>query len=318
MQDGLPPAERGIFLAGDDVSFTPAWVEGAVQTALNAVWGIVHQLGGRCAATTPGRASCFPSTSGRWPCRTETMPPRATARTLPPTLGRARRQNPRLRPCKIDLTLALWQTPHPASTAEALQRLDAACAQAARRAPTCWSRPRCSSPATPSAPNAWRPWPSRPTVHWRRRWRRIAQRHGIAIVYGYPEHNPAARPSTRRRPSPRRHAADELPQDPSVRRPGPRAVQRGDTASQVFEWRGWRLGLLICYDVEFPETVRGWRCRAPTRCWCPRPTWWGSTRCSACCCRPGRWRTACFWPTPTPAAAKARLHYNGQHAARAR
>ncbi|MDO9134881.1 NAD(P)/FAD-dependent oxidoreductase, partial [Hydrogenophaga sp.] len=28
MQDGFAPAERGIFIAGDDVSFTPAWVEG--------------------------------------------------------------------------------------------------------------------------------------------------------------------------------------------------------------------------------------------------------------------------------------------------
>ena len=37
MQDDLPPEQRGIFLAGDDVSWTPAWVEGAVQTSLNAV-----------------------------------------------------------------------------------------------------------------------------------------------------------------------------------------------------------------------------------------------------------------------------------------
>ncbi|MDP3922326.1 MAG: NAD(P)/FAD-dependent oxidoreductase [Hydrogenophaga sp.] len=60
MQDGLPPAERGIFLAGDDVSFTPAWVEGAVQTSLNAVWGIVHQLGGQCPADNPGPGELFP------------------------------------------------------------------------------------------------------------------------------------------------------------------------------------------------------------------------------------------------------------------
>jgi tryptophan 2-monooxygenase len=46
MQGGLPPAERGIFLAGDDISWTPGWVEGAVQTALNAVWGIMHHFGG--------------------------------------------------------------------------------------------------------------------------------------------------------------------------------------------------------------------------------------------------------------------------------
>ncbi|MBT9552780.1 MAG: FAD-dependent oxidoreductase [Hydrogenophaga sp.] len=60
MQDGLPAAERGIFLAGDDVSFTPAWVEGAVQTSLNAVWGIVHQLGGQCPADNPGPGERFP------------------------------------------------------------------------------------------------------------------------------------------------------------------------------------------------------------------------------------------------------------------
>ena len=61
MQDELPAAERGIFIAGDDVSWTPAWVEGAVQTSLNAVWGIVHQLGGRCAADNPGPGELFPS-----------------------------------------------------------------------------------------------------------------------------------------------------------------------------------------------------------------------------------------------------------------
>ena len=61
MQDGLPAAERGIFIAGDDVSWTPAWVEGAVQTSLNAVWGIVHQLGGQCAAVFSVFCYLFPS-----------------------------------------------------------------------------------------------------------------------------------------------------------------------------------------------------------------------------------------------------------------
>jgi tryptophan 2-monooxygenase len=60
MQADLPAAERGIFLAGDDVSFTPAWVEGAVQTSLNAVWGIVHQLGGGCPPENPGPGERFP------------------------------------------------------------------------------------------------------------------------------------------------------------------------------------------------------------------------------------------------------------------
>jgi len=59
MQDGFAATERGIFLAGDDVSFTPAWVEGAVQTSLNAVWGIVKHLGGRTHAANPGPGDMF-------------------------------------------------------------------------------------------------------------------------------------------------------------------------------------------------------------------------------------------------------------------
>ncbi|MBI1383757.1 MAG: NAD(P)-binding protein [Rhizobiales bacterium] len=54
MQEGLAPAERGIFLVGDDVSWTPGWVEGAVQTALNTVWGVVRHLGGGTPAGNPG------------------------------------------------------------------------------------------------------------------------------------------------------------------------------------------------------------------------------------------------------------------------
>jgi tryptophan 2-monooxygenase len=59
MQEALPPAERGIFLAGDDISWTPAWAEGAVQTALNAVWGIMHHFGGHCDAENPGPGDLF-------------------------------------------------------------------------------------------------------------------------------------------------------------------------------------------------------------------------------------------------------------------
>jgi tryptophan 2-monooxygenase len=54
VQHALPDHERGIFLAGDDVSWTPGWAEGAVQTALNAVWGIVAHLGGAAHPDNPG------------------------------------------------------------------------------------------------------------------------------------------------------------------------------------------------------------------------------------------------------------------------
>jgi monoamine oxidase len=59
MQSGRPAAERGIFLAGDDVSFTPAWAEGAVQTALNAVWGIATHFGGTSHPENPGPGDLF-------------------------------------------------------------------------------------------------------------------------------------------------------------------------------------------------------------------------------------------------------------------
>ncbi len=54
MQDDMPPDEKGIFMAGDGVSWTPGWVEGAVQTGLNAVWGIVKHLGGETPKDNPG------------------------------------------------------------------------------------------------------------------------------------------------------------------------------------------------------------------------------------------------------------------------
>jgi tryptophan 2-monooxygenase len=41
------------------VSFTPAWAEGAVQTALNAVWGIATHFGGTCHPVNPGPGDLF-------------------------------------------------------------------------------------------------------------------------------------------------------------------------------------------------------------------------------------------------------------------
>jgi len=60
MQSKVPPEQRGLFLAGDDVSWTPAWVEGAVQTALNAVWGVMTHFGGRTHASNPGPGDLYP------------------------------------------------------------------------------------------------------------------------------------------------------------------------------------------------------------------------------------------------------------------
>jgi len=59
MQADFPAAERGIFLAGDDVSWTPGWAEGAVHTSLSAVWGILNHFGGATHATNPGPGDVY-------------------------------------------------------------------------------------------------------------------------------------------------------------------------------------------------------------------------------------------------------------------
>jgi lysine 2-monooxygenase len=59
MQEGLPERYRGLFLAGDDISWTAGWAEGAVQTALNAVWGVMHHFGGGTDRANPGPGDVF-------------------------------------------------------------------------------------------------------------------------------------------------------------------------------------------------------------------------------------------------------------------
>jgi len=59
MQDRLPAEFRGFFLAGDDVSWTAGWAEGAVTTALNAVWGVMNHFGGHTAQGNPGPGDLF-------------------------------------------------------------------------------------------------------------------------------------------------------------------------------------------------------------------------------------------------------------------
>jgi monoamine oxidase len=53
VQDDLPYHHRGIFLAGDDISWTAGWAEGAVTTALNAVAGVIRHLGGAAHPENP-------------------------------------------------------------------------------------------------------------------------------------------------------------------------------------------------------------------------------------------------------------------------
>ena len=85
----------------------------------------------------------------------------------------------------------------------------------------------------------------------------IARQHQIAIVFGHPEHGEAnhifnaaqcvdaqGRTLGRYRKT---HLFGDL--DHRMFRPG-----QGD--EPLFEFHGWQLGLLVCYDVEFPENTR--------------------------------------------------------------
>jgi hypothetical protein len=71
MQDRLPPEQRGIFIAGDDVSWTPAWAEGLVQTSLNAApaactstaWGARWAPAARSVAVIPEVPTSWPTMS---------------------------------------------------------------------------------------------------------------------------------------------------------------------------------------------------------------------------------------------------------------
>ncbi|MBA4214750.1 MAG: carbon-nitrogen hydrolase [Polaromonas sp.] len=156
------------------------------------------------------------------------------------------------------LILALWQCPYAANTAEALTRLDTTAAEARAQGAELLVCPEMSvtgyqigaaAVATLAEP-AHGPLAQAVAA--------IAQRHGIAIVHGYPELNPQGRPfnavqfvdadgeclANYRKT----HLFGDI--DRAQFSPGPQAPA-------VFDWHGWRLGLLVCYDIEFPEPARG-------------------------------------------------------------
>lgn len=84
----------------------------------------------------------------------------------------------------------------------------------------------------------------------------IAKRHAIAIVYGYPERDGGevfnavqciAADGTRLLNYRKTHMFGELDRSQFA------AAKAHDT---LFDFHGWKVGLLICYDLEFPENMR--------------------------------------------------------------
>lgn len=87
----------------------------------------------------------------------------------------------------------------------------------------------------------------------------LARRHGVAICYGYPEQvGPTSGPAF--------NSVTLLDSDgapvASARKMhlfGPVDAEQfspAPAAPSVARWRGWTVGLAICFDIEFPETTR--------------------------------------------------------------
>ncbi len=84
----------------------------------------------------------------------------------------------------------------------------------------------------------------------------IAKRNNIAIVYGYIEQDADALYNSTQ-------FIDETGQSIGHYRKthlwgdlDRQLFQPGNTFAPLVNYKGWKIGLLICYDVEFPETVR--------------------------------------------------------------
>lgn len=112
---------------------------------------------------------------------------------------------------------------------------------------------------------------------WQTRLAGLARAHRIALAYGYPELDGGHRYNAAR-------LIDEAGQTLAAYRKvnlwgdyERGLFTPGESPSVVATWRGWRIGLSICYDTEFPETIRDLALKgadlviAPTACGCEFP-----------------------------------------------
>ncbi len=156
------------------------------------------------------------------------------------------------------LCLALWQCAYDADIAGSLTRLDHAAARARKLGADLLVCPEMSLTGYAIGAEAVQALSEPADGPLALAVGEVARRHRLAIVYGYPERHPEGRQPFNavqliddQGQRLIRYAKTHLFGDVDRAQFSP-----GTELSGVCEWRGWRLGLLICYDVEFPETVR--------------------------------------------------------------
>jgi predicted amidohydrolase len=164
------------------------------------------------------------------------------------------------------MRVAAWQCPPgPLDVAGNLRRLDAVCASAAGQrvevlvTPEMFTSGYAITPAEVLRLAEEAGGPTESAVA------EIARRHGLAVAYGHPERADASVISGAGEPS-AYNAATLIGADGVVRGRHRKVHLWGDVdRSQfapnparpaAFDFGGTRAGLLICYDVEFPESVR--------------------------------------------------------------
>ena len=85
----------------------------------------------------------------------------------------------------------------------------------------------------------------------------IARQFGLAIVYGYPELDEQGNVYNAVQLIDRTGARLGNYRKTHLFGDADRAMfSAGEQASELLEFNGWKLGLLICYDLEFPENAR--------------------------------------------------------------
>lgn len=158
------------------------------------------------------------------------------------------------------MRLALWQTPHPPAgdTGQALQALEQAAAQAAVQGADWLITPELALTGYLIDPERLRVLAEPADGPLAQAVARIAQQHGLGIVYGWPEAHPqGGKPYNAAQaigPDGRRLAVHR-----KVHLFGPADAERftpGDAVAAPFEWADARIGLLICFDAEQPAAMR--------------------------------------------------------------